>query len=269
MVKQPYLLGLCGLAGSGKDTVADHLVRHHRYVKVSFADPLKRICKDVFDFTDEQLWGPSSKRNASDYRYPRSIKEHLDEKTGTVTTVEEDFLTARYALQLLGTEWGRQCYPAVWVEYALRTARKIMEEGCTYTVQKGLSQPARSALTGGSTLAIDVGNMIFERQGTNTSIDVNAIQTLIEKGIQADSPMGVVIADVRFKNEIAAIKKVGGRVIRVRPPEQGALAEWQMHASEMEQFTMSDDDFDAVVVNPKKTFEALYADVDRVMASLK
>ena len=47
------ILGISGLAGSGKDTVADILVKHQQCVKVSFADPLKRICRDVFDFTDE------------------------------------------------------------------------------------------------------------------------------------------------------------------------------------------------------------------------
>lgn len=65
------IIGIAGRAGSGKDTVADLLVRDHRFVKIAFADPLKRICKKVFDFTDEQFWGPSSARNGPDKRYLR------------------------------------------------------------------------------------------------------------------------------------------------------------------------------------------------------
>jgi hypothetical protein len=255
-MQQPYLLGLCGLAGSGKDTVADRLVSHHNYVKVSFADPLKRICKEVFEFSDEQLWGPSEKRNAADYRYPRTVKEYLDEKTGEPIKVREDFLTPRFALQLLGTEWGRQCYQGVWVEYALRVARKIMEEGCTYSVMGGLTQPDTESL---STAVFD----LLSRRGV--TVDKHRVDNLVK----CSKPQGVVIADVRFKNEIAALKAAGGRVIRVRPPEQKALAEWQMHPSEMEQFTMKDEDFDAVIINPKVSFETLYRDVDALMKSLE
>ena len=65
------LIGICGRSGSGKDTVADILVRDYGFVKVACADPLKRTCRDVYRFTDEQLWGPSKKRNAPDMRYPR------------------------------------------------------------------------------------------------------------------------------------------------------------------------------------------------------
>jgi len=47
------IIGVAGNAGSGKDTVADHLVKHHGFVKVALADPLKRICREVFDFSEE------------------------------------------------------------------------------------------------------------------------------------------------------------------------------------------------------------------------
>jgi len=46
----PMLLGIHGLKGSGKDTVADMLGRYlldHR--KFSFGDRLKRICSEAFD----------------------------------------------------------------------------------------------------------------------------------------------------------------------------------------------------------------------------
>ena len=53
------LLGICGKAGSGKDTAAAYLIEKHGFVKLAFADPLKRFAKGVFGFTSEQLWGPS------------------------------------------------------------------------------------------------------------------------------------------------------------------------------------------------------------------
>lgn len=37
------LIALTGYAGSGKDTIADHLVESHGYVKLAFADPLRKL----------------------------------------------------------------------------------------------------------------------------------------------------------------------------------------------------------------------------------
>lgn len=113
------IVGMVGRAGSGKDTVADLLVKNHGFVKVAFADLMKRWVKEAFDFTDEQLWGPSSKRNEGDARYRR---RRLDLDGDWV----DSDLSPREALQLLGTEWGRRCYEDVWVNYTLRIADRLL-----------------------------------------------------------------------------------------------------------------------------------------------
>ena len=95
------IIGLSGLAGSGKTTVANMLVKNHVFEAISLADPMKRFCKEMFGFSDEQLYGPSSARNAIDPRYGKS---------------------PRVALQHLGTEWGRAFHENVWVDYAMREA---------------------------------------------------------------------------------------------------------------------------------------------------
>lgn len=74
------LIGLAGVAGSGKDTVGDHLgVKTY-----AFAQPMKEACRLIFNWTDEHLHG--------------SLKEAIDPKYG---------ISPRQAFQTIGTEWGR------------------------------------------------------------------------------------------------------------------------------------------------------------------
>lgn len=182
---KPVIIGLLGQANSGKDTCADLLVQEMGFVKISLADPLKRICKDVFNFSHDQLWGPSHKRNEPDQRYPRP------------RGVEDmPFLTPRLALQLLGTEWGRYCYPNVWIDYALRKAQKLLAE---------------------------------ENSG--------------------DDPMGVVISDCRFFNEVRAIKEAGGVVLRIVRQGSDPKLGIAHHMSEEEQKTIPDSVLDGVILN--------------------
>ena len=104
------ILGLLGNAGCGKDTVANMICSHTGATLIALANPLKEICRTVFDFSHEQLCGPSEKRNAPDPRYTRADGKQL---------------TTRYALQKLGTEWGRDCYPDVWIDLGIRNAKKL------------------------------------------------------------------------------------------------------------------------------------------------
>jgi hypothetical protein len=108
------IIGVVGKAGSGKDTIADMLVKNNNMCKMAFADPLKRICKELFNFTDEQLWGPSEKRSEPDFRYKRYTDNGLE------------YLNARTALQKIGTEGARFCYENIWVEYTIRQITKLL-----------------------------------------------------------------------------------------------------------------------------------------------
>jgi hypothetical protein len=219
------ILGISGLAGSGKDTVAEFLGKDLRFATVSFADPLKRIARDVYDFTDEQLWGPSANRNKADERYRRP---HTWIEPGSPCAccgcLFEDagdracYLTPRYALQTLGTEWGRHCYPETWSEMGVRTAQKLLQstqDGGTpgwhslyYSPQQGLWQ----------------GHNLHE--------------------IPA-----VGIPDVRFVNEMEIIRRAGGKNLRVKRKGAGLRGGAALHKSEVEQASIPDELFDAVLVN--------------------
>lgn len=125
------------------------------------------------------------------------------------------FLTPREVLQSLGTEWGRGCYLNTWVELCIRTAHELL-------------------LDGGVTLQ-------YSRQlGTHKRIE----------GLRGRSrTVGVVIPDVRFKNEVAAIKEAGGLVVKITRPGAGLQGTHGLHSSETEQASIPDSAFDKVLLN--------------------
>ena len=122
----PMIIGLSGGAGTGKDTVADILVEQHGFYKIAFADEIKRICQKLFQFTDEQLWGPSSERNKPDPRYPvgGDLTKQVAQGLKIPTEFAAECLTPRHALQTLG-DWGRAKYKDVWVRLAMKEALRL------------------------------------------------------------------------------------------------------------------------------------------------
>lgn len=234
--------GIVGQSGSGKDTIADFLTDEYGFVKISFADPMKRFCMELFDFTEAQLWGPSEMRNGPDTRYQRGFYYPATREVPKSTSVQLSdpkpvYLTPRYALQTLGTEWGRDCYPDIWVEYAMRQAKELLDE-TEYVRRKGY----------------------LPSKGIFYATEEDDFLPRIH---------GVVIADVRFKNEMEIIKREGGKVIKVvRPGYTGAVG-IANHPSEEEQKSIPDEAFDYVLYNDEPGLSALHKKVRAMVAILK
>jgi hypothetical protein len=75
------IIAVTGRKYNGKDSIADYLVKNHGYIKLSFADQLKKALELLFNFDHEQLYG--------------SKKEVVDEYWG---------YSPRYLMQYLGTQ---------------------------------------------------------------------------------------------------------------------------------------------------------------------
>ena len=88
------IIGICGLIGSGKGTVADMLEKEHSFVKVSFADSLKDVVAAVFRWPRELLEG--------DTEESRAWREQVD--TWWANKLKMPNLTPRWILQQWGTE---------------------------------------------------------------------------------------------------------------------------------------------------------------------
>ena len=90
------LVGITGKAGSGKDTIADYLIKMYGYKKIALADPIKRLVKDIFVLDDFTV-------------YDRIEREKpLPQWEGW---------TVRKLLQFIGTELFREKIDdAIWVK---------------------------------------------------------------------------------------------------------------------------------------------------------
>lgn len=101
------IIGIGCQARVGKDSVADHFVRHHGFNKLPFAYTLKRAAQFIFGFTHEQIHG--------------SAKERVD-------PFWED--TPRNVLQKMGTECMRNGYRQdIWVKAAFKKIHEADPEG--------------------------------------------------------------------------------------------------------------------------------------------
>lgn len=258
------IIGLMGNGRVGKDTFADHISQKYRFTRIGLADPLKRFCKEVFDFSDEQLYG--DKRDAPDRRYETGQAPHdwvygLTRDHGawdlkhphmyhcrrcgmvgegyadapppkSVLSPNEcqTYLTPRFALQTLGTEWGRRCYDNIWIDNGIRSAKALIEGYAAYSAEGGLIYTEK-----------DVGEI-----------------------------GGAVFSDLRFQNEFDAVKNAGGIIIRIRRPgfDGTELAGVKGHASEEEQRSIPDSAFD-YVINNDSTIENYHTTIDTVMRAIR
>jgi hypothetical protein len=99
------IVGLVGSIGNGKGTVADILVNKHGFIKESFANSVKDAVSVIFGWDRKLLEGDTSES--------REWREQPDvwwsEKLGRE-------MSPRYALQLMGTEAGRDVFHSdLWI----------------------------------------------------------------------------------------------------------------------------------------------------------
>jgi hypothetical protein len=151
------IVGLVGFIGNGKGTVGDILANEYGFKRESFAKSVKDALCPIFGWERDMLEGDTPES--------RDFREKPDEYWSEV--MGKPF-TPRYALQLMGTEAGRNVFhPNIWV-YSL------------------------------------------------------------ERRISAEPLYNYVITDVRFPNEMAMIRRLGGLIVYVK---RGAKPLWWDSAS--------------------------------------
>ena len=212
------IIGVCGLIGAGKDTMADYLVNIHQFRRESFANTLKDAVSAVFGWDRDLLEGRT--------RHSREWREQVDAWWADRLGMPD--LTPRWVLQYWGTEVVRRSFhDDTWIASLENRLRKTTDD--------------------------------------------------------------VVISDCRFPNEIGAIKRAGGLVVRVhrgpdpdwygfaeminRGPEKNI--EWSWAKTQLDKFNIHASEtawigtaFDAVIDN-NSTMDHLYAQINDLVQDLQ
>ena len=105
------IIGICGLIGSGKGTVADMLVEEYGYTKISFADKLKDGVAEVFGWDRQMLEGDTDESRA----WREQKDDFWSQETGRI-------ISPRLVLQEFGTDCMRNGFDdGIWVSLVKKT----------------------------------------------------------------------------------------------------------------------------------------------------
>jgi hypothetical protein len=252
------IITIVGRAGAGKDSVGAILSLMTSGTTIAFADPLKRIVKILFSFSDDQLWGPSQNRDQIDPRFLNPdtrakvwkevnyeiVAHHLlNEEIKKVFGPDymkaldilrknvlpqlmkkfEATISPRVVLQYLGTEWGRSISSNVWVDFTKDTAIKLLSGGWKYNQNIGL----------------------------------------IPTDAKYCCPF-VIITDARFPNEVIALASIGSAIIKVENP---VSPEANTHVSENVDL-INKNLFDLIILNRKDSLSYLEVQVVKAFAEV-
>lgn len=271
------IVGIAGQAGSGKDEIANHLVNHHGFKKVALADPIKRFALNVFNFDVIQLWGPSSARNTFDPRYG----ECNIRSSGIEFSPGSNMSSAKRATD---PGWGEAAvrlseYGPEWVKEVVSGDREeALNKLYFWFSSLGHHYPQLSPRIMLQHLGTEWGRYEIDQDIWIDALIRTAGRVLLgyeyskETGFsheQTEPPVGVVVSDVRFSNELSKIKDVKGHLIQVTRESASSKASKlgiTNHASEAEQKAFKKDLFDAVLTN-EGSLKELYSAVDIVAAA--
>jgi len=235
------IVGLLGPSRAGKDTAGAVLARELGGTCIAFADLMKRFCMQALGLTEEQLWGNSKEKPISKAQLKRfkpkwqndifNMVRELDSACGLdgvmcnpnnikfmefadgisewlKSIADEKALAPRRVLQTFGTEFGRQHLGKnFWVNRGLETAQKVLS-----------------------------GENVYSRHGGLTANEGGSIRT----------KDAVIFTDVRFRNEVLALKGAGAKVFRAKRDDNKPRMK---HASETEQDSIPDFWLDGVFFN--------------------
>lgn len=128
------VIGLTGPAGSGKDTIAAMLLKHHGMVPIAFADQLRTEIMDAFGVPIQLLTDRTTKEVPTrDLAMAQCLDDAFVEHIRTCVGPSFPFMhvprSPRQIMQWWGTEYRRLADPCYWTTAMARRAINLVIEG--------------------------------------------------------------------------------------------------------------------------------------------
>jgi hypothetical protein len=120
------IIGICGFESSGKDTVAEYLIKEYGFKRLSFASTIKDIVSIMFNWPRDKLEGLTKE--------DREWREQIDPWWSE--SLKMPYLSPRYVLRYFGTDLFRaHFHPNIWVkiiENKLNKYNNIVISDCRF-----------------------------------------------------------------------------------------------------------------------------------------
>ncbi|EBV3304167.1 deoxynucleotide monophosphate kinase [Salmonella enterica subsp. enterica serovar Enteritidis] len=215
------LIGLAGLARSGKDTVAAILNKNYNTNTMALADPLKQGCQALFGLSDAETWQDNLKE-----------QEILNWKR-----------SPRQLFQEVGTDWMRAFNPEFWLMRADREIINHSTPGIDAEMHPHTFSPAIMLACkhffgfSNDQLNSSVSAMVSDPfwkicpfqaytliksltlrsfPDWNAQREAATIQLPTHYPIANTSVQTLVIKDIRFENEADFIRSRGGKIWHIK-----------------------------------------------------
>ena len=165
------IIGITGVAHSGKSTAATVLQRVTGGKRDGFAAPLRRFTMEAFGLDEDQIYGPRKEEPIAGVsrRCPSCDGAAIVESWEDIAVSRRGLCstcsgagsiptTPRFAMQTLGTEWGRMVSGGrVWIDWLIRRANVALSSGAPCVIVddvRFLNEAVAIRNAGGSILRI-------------------------------------------------------------------------------------------------------------------
>lgn len=228
-------IGVIGLAGHGKDTLADILVSEFGYTRLPFAAPLKEFVIAVCGFTSEELNDPLLKESYRCHAWPFRNRNEFRARIPDALARLVDINPIHMVRAADGVDTGEIDHRASGLTVS-NLYRQVSDRIAIY-IEPLIFHGMHAELC-------PTPRIIMQAMGTEVFRAVHVrFWTRIWKH-RAEKHAGHVIApDTRFQSEVDVVSGMGGRIVRVSAfVRRGHPNIDKLHASERAMLSFDADD---------------------------
>jgi hypothetical protein len=169
------IISLSGRIGSGKDSVADYLVREYGFKRESFAGTLKDAVADIFSWDREMLEGKTAEARAE--------REVVDKWWADRLNIPH--LSPRWVLQYFGTDTCRKHFADdIWMASLENKLNKMKGQDIVISDSRFMNELYTLARAGAKTVHIKRGeNPTWWQTAQNAHMNHKAVETMDMLGI--------------------------------------------------------------------------------------